>query len=112
MTDWFLSGSRNELMTQAAMMTDYEIDKDFDDCLLPVAKSVEDAEVLAAYAKARRLAPYFGPGKRGSNNHDQVAALRQGTNRKCEGCGNDFRASRSTARFCSGKCRQRLARVA
>ena len=100
------------LIAHARMMSDYEITHDFGDCLLPVAQSAEDAEVLAAYAKARKMAPYFGPGKRGSNNHDEVARFSLGTNKKCMGCGEAFHAKRSSARFCSARCRQRLSRVA
>lgn len=102
----------SDLMKHAAMMSDYEISHDFEDSLVPVAASAEDAEVLRAYGKARKMAPYFGPGKKGSNNHSEVARFSQGSNKVCEGCGKGFHAKRSSARFCSSTCRNRLARVA
>lgn len=69
-----LKASLPALMAHAARMSDYEIDRDFMECLVPVAETPEAAETLIAYGNARRKALYFGPGRKGANNHEQVKA--------------------------------------
>jgi hypothetical protein len=61
-----------ELMRHAEMMSDYELDRDFVDCLIPVAESEEDQARLMAYYQARRKGPYWSPGKPGANNGQHV----------------------------------------
>lgn len=40
----------------------------------------------------------------------QLIAMRDGSKRNCEGCGDSFVAARSDARYCSSACRQRAYR--
>ncbi|MEX1037258.1 MAG: hypothetical protein WDZ96_00215 [Acidimicrobiia bacterium] len=61
----------NEQLAHARLMSDYEIDRDFNDCLLPLA-SEDDQEVLKAYADARKNAPGWSPKRNIGNNHKWI----------------------------------------
>ena len=102
--------SHDELMRHAAPMTDAELLRDFDDCLLPLADSTGSAEALKEYAWARRKARDFSPGKAGACNHRTVMDSDYlDSGRVCEApdCERPIRAKRANARFCSPRCQKR-----
>ena len=68
----FMPAELAALLRYARRMSDWEIKKDYEDCLVVVAGSEEDAEQLRAYGEARMKAPHFSPGKPGHNNHEFI----------------------------------------
>lgn len=105
-----------DLLKHAAMMSDSELVRDFEDCLVPVAQSPEDEEALLAYFQARKRAPYFAPGGK-TNNHKNIPTEPQRgqgklDNATCVIDGKRFYRARSTALYCSTRCRKRAERQA
>lgn len=96
--------------------TDWQIYNDLDSFVAAVVEQDEDA--IRRYARARRNAPGFAPGKLGSSNHRAIALsllwdieYRPSGDTRCASCGRAFRAKRATARYCSDRCRQRSKRA-
>ena len=83
------------------------------DCVLACCGSDADREAVRRYARARRTAPGFQGKSFTVNNHNRIAAGGE-AGKLCErdGCEVRFTPERSTARFCSAKCRQRTKRGA
>lgn len=109
---------RGVLTDLAALMThlakhysDYQIASDLDD-VLACCNSPHDRQVVRRYARQRRNAPGFSTAGNHSN-HAEVERQRRaaaGEVATCAGCGTEFAPKRSTARFCSARCRVRHSR--
>lgn len=78
------------------------------DSVLSCCGSDEDRDAVKRYAKLRRRAPRFAPKSWTSNNDQFIAADQIG--RPCGKCGVRFTPKRSTARFCSARCRKGASR--
>ncbi len=72
-------------------------------------------DLVTGYLRLRRRAPGWSPHRLDRNNHREIppAALAvlisgpaSGDLARCESCAGGFVAARSTARFCSPRCRK------
>jgi hypothetical protein len=87
--------------------SDRHIAEDVDSVLL-ACDSDEQRSAVRQYARARRRAPGFRPSSYSSCNHAAIAAEAEGP--RCQQCGAAFTPQRSSARFCSARCRMRHSR--
>lgn len=69
---------RDRLLAACRAMSDGELLDSFKDCVLPLAFSEQDRVALQSYFKARKNAPYWGPGGTG-NNHANIPEKQQPT---------------------------------
>ena len=67
--------SRRELLAALQRMGDAELLASFEECVVPLAETPEDVEELRRYFRARKSAPYWGPGGKG-NNHANIQTKR------------------------------------
>ncbi|WP_284251253.1 hypothetical protein [Litorihabitans aurantiacus] len=112
------SGAR--LLAAAAKMPDAALSRDLAS-LTAAAACDADRSAIRAYGRLRRRARGFRPGDYGHNSHALIdravlatvagpAAVRTGRSATCATCGTTFSAQRSSARYCSGRCRERARR--
>lgn len=64
-----------QLLAYVQKMGDAELLASFEDCVVPLAESPDDVEELRRYFRARKNAPYWGPGGKG-NNHANLQTKR------------------------------------
>jgi len=69
-----VKASVRDLRGHAKRMTDDELNRDFVDCLIPVAESVEDEAILMKYFSARKRAEGWAPRKKGANSHKNIGS--------------------------------------
>jgi hypothetical protein len=106
------------LLKHAKMISDGELTLDFKDCLLPVARSDRDREILLDYLDTRSKGPKFQARNFEHNNHAQCGwdarepgLLGTADQRVCVSCGTPLDVlAREDVQTCSPKCRRRLAR--
>lgn len=96
-------------------MDDEAVRRDWADCALALAKVGTPAhDALDAYARARRSAPYWSPGRPGHNNHrhipQPILANILGQARHCDECGKPFASANPRKRFCGGRCQRAAGR--
>lgn len=104
-------------------MPDAMLNKDFDDCVLPLARTPDGnwQEQIKArlldYKQLRMTARGFKPGSYAHNSHALIkpADLERVLNTaveypQCEQCGKRFAPGKGWAAYCSGPCRQKAYR--
>lgn len=112
-----LWGRGSVLWHAAHYMNDYALKRDFLDCVLSTVMDERAREALKTYFRLRKEAPGWNPHVLGPNNHKRIdaaafaALIGEGARAvECVACGRSFHAQRTTAKFCSTRCRLRAHR--
>lgn len=94
------------LLKMAYTFSDWCIQKNLD-TLIAEALTSADVRILRRYARSRRTARGFSPGKANANNHTRALVIQSKVSKKCKHCNRPFSGHTYCSDICSSTARRK-----